>query len=179
MEIEVPKINIQGEVNIEAANGKGGVNLSWTIGGQGEKIYKVYQKSENENEWTEIQTTEETSLIVNTAKDIAVPNAPKIQITGINKDNKINISQSATDNGSIYKFYVEAYDKADNNIKLSTSEEITKDIKTGVKGYYYTIEDTTREINNETYIRRSSNTKILLCIHIRGNNRKTYRHRYR
>ncbi len=135
-EVEIPKITIEGQANLETGNGQGGVDLSWNIGTGREKTYKIYQKSETEEEWQEVGETNETRITINTAKDIASPNMPEIELKGIDESNKININQKATDNGSIYKFYVEASDREDNSIVLSTSEEIMIEVKTGIKGYY-------------------------------------------
>ncbi|MCI8699937.1 MAG: hypothetical protein HFJ47_01175, partial [Clostridia bacterium] len=173
-EVEIPKITIEGETNLETENGKGGVDLSWNIGTAGEKTYKIYQKSEREEEWKEVGITNETRITIETATDKERPAMPEIEIKGISKDKKIIINQTAEDNGSTYKFYVEACDREDTEVVLSTSEEITKEVKTGIKGYYYTIDEGIKEIEereegNEKYIEENT---IELDIENNGKNIK-------
>ena len=156
IEVEVINLTLEGQVNIDTENGQGEVDLNWKINIAGEKTYKVYQKGEEEEEWTAVGETNENKITLSTAQDIAKPNTPDIQVNPINQDDKITIKQTATDNGSTYKFYVEACDRTDTNIVLATSEEITKEVKTGIKGYYYKIDETPENtgdnIENETYI---------------------------
>ena len=152
IEIKIPEITIETETNLEVEEGQGGIDIKVNLEWEGEKIYKIYQKSEEEDEWTEIATTSDKEITIRTTKDIKKPNAPEIEVKGINEENKISINQTAIDNGSIYKFYIEVYDKTNTEMKLLTSEEITKEVITGVKGYYYKVEEIADNEDNGTYI---------------------------
>lgn len=153
VEVKVPQITLEGEVNLEAEERKGGVDLSWNIEGKGDKTYKIYQKDRTENQWREINVTNELAMTTNTSKDTVAPNSPTIKVNEIDENDKINISYTTTDNGSTYKFYAKACDRVNNNITLSTSGEITKEIKTGLKGYYYIIDESLdNEFNMENAI---------------------------
>ncbi|MCI8699759.1 MAG: hypothetical protein HFJ47_00255 [Clostridia bacterium] len=156
VEIEVPQITLEGEVNLEAEERKGGVDLRWQIGGKGDKTYKIYQKDVTGSQWREINITNELVMTTNTSKDIAAPNSPTIKVNEIDENDEINISYTTTDNGSTYKFYAKACDRVNNNIILSTSGEITKEIKTGVKGYYYIIDE---RLDNEFNIENAIYTE--------------------
>lgn len=156
VEVPVPQITLEGEVNLEAEERKGGVDLNWQIGGKGDKAYKIYQQGGTENQWREINTTNELNMTTSTSKDITAPNAPTITVKDIDENDKINISQTTTDNGTAYKFYATACDRENNNIVLSTSGEVTKEVKTGVKGYYYILTDT---LDSEFDIQKATYTE--------------------
>ena len=55
-EAEVPQLLLTSKVNIEAANGKGGVDLDWSTYDATNKIFKAYQKKEGSNEFETIST---------------------------------------------------------------------------------------------------------------------------
>ncbi len=156
VEIEVPQIKIEGETNLDTEDKKGEVHLNLEIGGKGDKTYKIYQKAETDEEWQEVLRTNETNVTVTTAKDVTAPNLPTISVNEIDDNDEINISQTTKDNASVYKFLVEVCDRENNDIILATSEEITKEVKTGEKGYYYILED---NLDNEFNIENAIYTE--------------------
>ncbi len=156
VEIEVPQIKIEGETNLDTEDRKGEVHLNLEIGGKGDKTYKIYQKAETDEEWQEVLRTNETNVTVTTAKDVTSPNLPTISVNEIDDNDEINISQTTKDNASVYKFLVEVCDRENNDIILATSEEITKEVKTGEKGYYYILED---NLDNEFNIENAIYTE--------------------
>ncbi len=87
------------------------------------------------------QLTKATSLTDNSSQDLKAPDAPKIFAELVSKDNNIKINYSTKDNGSKYSFYVEAYDSSNSNTKIATSNERTETVTTGIKGYYYIIDE--------------------------------------
>jgi len=97
------------------------------------------------------QKTSATSFTDNSSQDYKAPNAPTITIGDITSDKNIPVTYQAQDNGSIYSFYVEAYSKADTTNVFATSNEVTEEVATGVKGYYYTVDNqATHDFNIET-----------------------------
>ena len=57
-EFEIPELELTTEVNLTAANGKGGVDLDWSTYDAENKIFKVYQKKEDQEEWESISTVD-------------------------------------------------------------------------------------------------------------------------
>lgn len=86
------------------------------------------------------QRTNATSFTDNSSQDKKAPDAPIIKIKGLT-NNKINLEYAAKDNGSIYSFYVESYDKSNISKVDAISNEVTQNVTTGTKGYYYVIDD--------------------------------------
>lgn len=89
------------------------------------------------------QLTSTTSITDNSSQDLAAPNVPIAKF--IRKEQKY-ISFSATDNGTPYSFYVEAYNKSDYKNVISTSNISTESVATGIRGYYYVIDN--NEVND-------------------------------
>ncbi len=111
------------------------------------------------------QRTTATSFTDNSSQDLKAPDAPKIFAELVSKDNNIRIDYSAKDNGSIYSFYVEAYDSSNSNTKLETSNESTETVVTGTKGCYYIVDEDSSnkdfDINTAKY---TEDTSIILDI---------------
>ena len=113
-EVEVPHLDLRTEVNLSAANGKGTVELDWSTFELEDMYYVVYRKEKTAKEWTKIVSLEDKltakKYTDNLGNDKAKPSAPTINITGNSVGNSIDISTVATDNGTNYVYYVEAYD---------------------------------------------------------------------
>ena len=87
------------------------------------------------------QRTNATSFTDNSSQDFKAPNLANIEIGNINTDKKIPVSFNAEDNGSTYSYYVESYDRSNSTTVLDVSNEITQTVATGIKGYYYVIDE--------------------------------------
>lgn len=97
------------------------------------------------------QTTSATSFTDNSSQDYKAPNAPTVTANEVTSDKKIHVTYQAQDNGSVYSFYVEAFSRADASTVLAKSNEVTEEVATGIKGYYYIIDDQpTNEVNIES-----------------------------
>ncbi len=117
-EFEVPNLELTSTVNLNTTNGKGEIILDWSSYNIEDKYFVVYRKRENETEWKTIVSLEEkltgsthTDILAN---DEANPSTPNITITGDVENNNINITANSSDNGTKYKYYIEAYDKTEN-----------------------------------------------------------------
>ena len=101
------------------------------------------------------QRTNGTSFTANSATDTKAPDKPVKGTVALNGTNKINVSyNSSKDNGSTYSFYIDAYNKLDPNTVIARSNEVTKTVTTGLKGYYYVLDNNATNnfnINNATF----------------------------
>lgn len=101
------------------------------------------------------QRTNGTSFTANSATDKKAPDKPIKNSVVLNGTDKINVSYTGNkDNGSTYSFYVDAYHKLDPNTVIARSNEVTKTITTGVKGYYYVLDNNATNnfnISNATF----------------------------
>ena len=126
-EFEVPQLIITSKVNLNSNEGKGAVELDWASYDITDKYFVIYRKKENEADWEKIVSLEEkfngNTYIDLFANDIAKPNTPNITITGEVEDSNINITSTATDNESIYQYYIESYDSTTNTL-LNISKTI-------------------------------------------------------
>ena len=107
-EIEVPKLVLRSEVNEE-----GTVTLDWTGYDITNKYFVVYCKQEGDEEWKTVVGLDEklNSNTYTLGNDIAKPNIPEMNIEKDIETGQIKINQTATDNGTTYIYYIEAYDK--------------------------------------------------------------------
>ncbi len=158
VEIEVPQLSLISRVNLQLAEGKGGVELDWPNYDKTNKMFKIYKKTEGSDEWQIVKNSnpiegnltdlfETTSYIDEMAQDMNAPEIPNIEIGNINVEtNKIPVAFSSNDKGNKYLFYVSAVDKMDKNEILSVSNQREETVITGMKGYYYVIDE--NEIND-------------------------------
>ncbi len=165
-EVKIADLELTTSVNLSTENKKGEIILEWSTYNTENKIFKVYRKKEGQEEFENISTIDsQGEMIDNLAQDLEGPDTPTITITGVKEENKIKISYNTEDKGSTYTYYVEAYDKEDDSLLLKTSNEREELVKTGVKGYYYIIdensENTDFDINTGTYV-EDENIKIEL-----------------
>ncbi len=121
------------------------------------------------------QLSSVTSTTDNSAQDLKEPNVSIINIEGVNEDGKISVKYNAKDNGTTYKYYVEAFDKSDSSTVVATSNEVTEVVTTGVKGYYYVLDNNPEndfEIANSNYTETEQilleNTDIGKYLHIKA-----------
>ncbi len=125
-EVEVPKLVLTSEVQLDGSNGKGAVKLDWSSYDIEDKYFVIYRKEENAEEWKTIVSLDEkfngSSYIDNLANDKKVPNDPNIVINGNQENNSINIVASSTDKGSKYTYYIEAYDNKGTLINISNTQ---------------------------------------------------------
>lgn len=103
------------------------------------------------------------------AMDLAAPNKPTLTFdtSGTAK----YVKPSSTDNGSSYKYYIESYHKSSLDEVLDTSEKKGTTVTTGLKGYYYVIDDNATndfDIANATFTDKSQISYAENC--------KTYMH---
>ena len=123
-EIEVPQLVLRSEVNQEGANGKGTVLLDWSGYDITNKYFVIYRKQEDEEKWKTIIGIDgklnSNTYIDTLGNDEAKPNTPEITIEKNTETGKIKINQAATDNGTTYTYYIEAYDQNTNEL-ISTS----------------------------------------------------------
>ena len=125
-EVEVPKLVLTSEVQLDGSNGKGAVKLDWSSYDIEDKYFVIYRKEEKAEDWETIVSLDEkfngSSYIDNLANDKKVPNDPNIVINGNQENNSINISASASDRGSKYTYYIEAYDNTCTLINISNTQ---------------------------------------------------------
>ena len=98
------------------------------------------------------QLTSDTNVTDYSGMDLTAPNTPTVEITG--DYNGINIKTSSTDKGSTYKYYIEGYTKPDLTVITSKSNTAEVTVITGIKGYYYVIDNqavNNFSISNATY----------------------------
>lgn len=103
------------------------------------------------------------------AMDLAAPDKPTLTFdtSGTAK----YVKTSSTDNGSSYKYYIESYHKSSLDEVLDTSEKKGTTVTTGLKGYYYVIDDNATndfDIANATFTDKSQISYAENC--------KTYMH---
>lgn len=103
------------------------------------------------------------------AMDLAAPDKPTLTFdtSGTAK----YVKPSSTDNGSSYKYYIESYHKSSLDEVLDTSEKKGTTVTTGLKGYYYVIDDNATndfDIANATFTDKSQISYAENC--------KTYMH---
>lgn len=132
---------------ISLAEENGEVRLNWDFSDSDLSNYyfKILRK-ENEGEFEEliVNTTDVNYLDVNVL-DKEVPNKPILKSTNYNKlDNKFEfVFNDSVDIGTTYYYYVETY--LNDNSKVSTSNIVSVNITSGLKGYSYVIN------NNENF----------------------------
>ncbi|MBO5478109.1 MAG: MucBP domain-containing protein, partial [Clostridia bacterium] len=101
-------------------------------------------------------------------KDINAPEVPTISKATLNGVNG-NVTYTATDNGTTYKYYVEASERTTN--EKTSSNTVTKVRTTGVAGYSYVIDTNATTTPDNTI--DTTNTSINYTL---GNGPKTYLH---
>ena len=119
-EFEVPQLTLTSKVNLQAENGKGVIELDWSIYDLEDKYFVIYRKQENETEWETIVPLEQkltegkyTDTLGNDKKN---PSALTINIEENGQNNNIGIAANATDTGTKYSYYIEAYDSKSNTL---------------------------------------------------------------
>ncbi len=122
-ELKVPELVITSKVDLSLENRKGGVILDWSTYDIADKYFVIYRKKENETEWEKIVTLNEkltgnmyTDIFANDRKQ---PSIPKIDVSGDDENNNIKVDISSGDDGSIYTYYIEAYDNNGNILNKS------------------------------------------------------------
>ena len=161
---------------IDNYNNAGSINSYYNAGGKGEA--KFYLTTWNNTAMIQTgsgncdSTDDERKVLANTlfylkqrttakaftdnsSQDLKGPNAPIINNPKKAEDNKIKLTYKAEDKGNTYTYYIESYDKTDSTKVLEISNQVTETVTTGVKGYYYTIDNnnqnTNFDINTATY----------------------------
>ena len=87
------------------------------------------------------QVTGATASTDYSAQDLKSPETPIINVEETeDSDNiKAKVSFKSQDVGSTYSYYIEAYDKSDYTKRLEKSNICEETVTTGVKGYYYIV----------------------------------------
>ena len=87
----------------------------------------IYRKKENETEWETIVTLQQKytngKYIDDLGTDKAKPNTPTININKNIEKGNIEITQTATDEGTKYTYYIEAYDSITNQLLAISNKE--------------------------------------------------------
>lgn len=131
-----------------------------------DKEIKLYQKAEDENEYSEVKTKEEDKGLLSKTiayeietKDKEKPNNVT-NIKSVIADDYIIISFSpAKDNASVYEYYIETSNKKDaNNITKSDVTKFYSD--SGIKGYNYVI-DNSKETEAGIEVNKTNEEPIL------------------
>ena len=119
-EVGVPQLVLTSKVNLAGVNGKGTVELDWSTFELEDVYYCIYRKEKSDVEWTKIVSLEDKltakKYTDNIGNDETKPSIPTIIVTGNSADNSIDLSLTATDNGTNYMYYVEAYDIITNTL---------------------------------------------------------------
>lgn len=126
-EIEVPQLVLTSTVNNSTENGKGEIVLDWSSYDVTDKYFVIYRKELESNDFETLVSLEQKltggKYVDVVGVDKNIPNSPEINIKKNEDGNDIQITSNATDNGSKYVYYVEAYDATNTNVLLSKSEE--------------------------------------------------------
>lgn len=124
-EVEVPQLVLTSNVNLNAGDKKGGVDLDWSSYDIVDKYFVVYRKEENEPEWETIVGIEERLCANNYTDNTAIDkNNPEILTTNVSgnaENNGIDINVTSKDSGTKYVYYIEAYDSTDISKVLTIS----------------------------------------------------------
>ena len=115
-EYEVPELELRSKINEE-----GKIELDWSdYYDLADKYFVIYRKKENETEWETIVSKEQKytngKYIDDLGTDKAKPNTPTININKNIERGNIEITQSTTDEGTTYTYYIEAYDSTTNQL---------------------------------------------------------------
>ena len=113
-EIKVPELILTSKVDLNLADGKGGIILDWSSYDITDKYFVIYRREENQSDWKEIVSLDD-KLCDNKYTDILAndknkPTVPVININGDMENNDIKIESNSMDNGDTYSYYIEAYD---------------------------------------------------------------------
>lgn len=126
-EIEVPQLVLTSTVNNSTENGKGEIVLDWSSYDVTDKYFVIYRKELESNDFETLVSLEQKltggKYVDVVGVDKNIPNSPEINIKKNEDGNDIQITSNATDDGSKYVYYVEAYDVTNTNVLLSKSEE--------------------------------------------------------
>lgn len=119
-EFVVPQLVITSSVNLETANGKGGVVLDWSDYDISDKYFVIYRKTSDLSEWQRIVGLDDkfndNKFIDTFGNDKNVPNRPNINIEKSLESNEVMLDVSSSDVGTKYSYYVEAYDSTNFNL---------------------------------------------------------------
>ena len=113
---EVPQLVHKSQINEE-----GEIELDWTdYYDLTDKYFVIYRKKDDETEWETIVTLQQKytngKYIDDLGTDKAKPNTPTININKNIERGNIEITQSTTDEGTTYTYYIEAYDSTTNQL---------------------------------------------------------------
>ena len=112
-EIKVPELVLTSRADNSLSEGKGGVILEWTGYDISDKYFVIYRKEESAEEFEVINNNFSGKIYTDiTANDKAKPSVPQININKNIENNNIEITQSETDAGTKYTYYIEAHDKS-------------------------------------------------------------------
>ena len=85
-----------------------------------DKYFVIYRKKDDDEEWETIVSKEQKytngKYIDDLGTDKAKPNIPTININKNVENNNIGVTQSTTDEGTKYTYYIEAYDSTTNEL---------------------------------------------------------------
>ena len=110
----------------------------------------------------------DTTAVDSNFKDINAPNKPTISSATLNGLNG-TVKYTAKDNGTTYKYYVEASERT--TLEKATSNTISKYRETGVAGYSYVVDNKENTEPDNTIDTTSTTINYTL-----GNGPKTYLH---
>lgn len=127
-EVKVPELVLTSKVNLQIEE-KGVVELDWSDYDILDKYFVIYRKQEGEEEWKTLVSLEEKfnggHFIDSLGNDRNVPNEPKINVGRNDSENSIQVDVMASDNGTTYSYYIEAYDI--NSMKLLNRSNVIID----------------------------------------------------
>ena len=115
-EYEVPQLVQQSKID---ENGL--IELDWSdYYDLKDKYFVIYRKKDDDEEWETIVSKEQKytngKYIDDLGTDKAKPNIPTININKNVENNNIGVTQSTTDEGTKYTYYIEAYDSTTNEL---------------------------------------------------------------
>ena len=115
-EYEVPQLVQKSKINED-----GLIELDWSnYYDLTDKYFVIYRKREDETEWENIVTLQQkytnSKYIDDLGTDKAKPNVPTININKNIERGNIGITQTATDEGTTYTYYIESYDSTTNEL---------------------------------------------------------------
>ena len=125
-EVVVPSFVVTSKVDLEIAEGKGGIILDWSDYDILDKYFVIYRKQNGEEEWKKLINLEEkfngSYFIDNLGNDKGFSSVTEINVKGDEDRNNLKVDVSAIDSGTEHLYYIEAYDK--NSVVLSKSNLI-------------------------------------------------------
>ncbi len=124
-ELRLQKLVLKSKVNLNLAEGKGGVELDWSDYDIAGVYFAIYRKEETEENFEKIEDNFTNNTYTDIlANDKSKPVAPTVNIN--TNSSEIQLDLSSSDSGTTYTYYVEVYDISTNALLKTSNKESVK-----------------------------------------------------